>query len=639
MPKTVQALFAGFVFFLINPQVVADGLLQERYKMAREAQQDGDKKRYQQLRSSLAHYPLALYLDYYDLLPRVDRIGPDDALNFLAKAENSPLANRFKQRYLMSLGRRNQWGSFLQIAQTRPNNVTLQCFYYRAKHTRGFQQEALAGGEKLWLYGRSRPDACDPLFNHMEKAGVIDDGMLWQRMLLAFDARQQTLMRYLGKKLSKGQRPWADLLLDVYQHPHHLSRTQHFNQDRQHIRHIVARGLTRLAKKDPVKAIALWQRYDNTLSFDEKTRRHVTKTIARQSLIKKEEQAEDWVDSQLTRLSQDELIEIRLRWLLQQNRWADIAKWIAHLSQEKQQTSTWQYWRARALEELGLSGEAVATYQQLSAKRSFYGFLSAMKTNGEYHLQHQPLKVTPQMLPHVLSLPAIRRVEELMALGDVRNARSEWNFQLSRLETSQIEALARYALHKDWPSLAISAAIKAQAWDAVDVRFPDVHNGIFERFAKKRNVSQYDLLALARRESSFYPLAESSKGARGLMQLMPGTAKNTARKIGFRYRSRSQLFKPEDNVRLGSAYYKQMLDRYDGVRPLAFAAYNAGPNAVKRWLKKSAKTQPLDVWIETIPYRETRNYVQAVLSYGLVYQLKNGKEPIFLTEDEWKRQY
>ena len=122
------------------------------------------------------------------------------------------------------------------------------------------------------------------------------------------------------------------------------------------------------------------------------------------------------------------------------------------------------------------------------------------------------------------------------------------------------------------------------------------------------------------------------------MQLMPATARETAGKLGVPYRNEQQLFDPAMNIRLGSAYLKRLLDVYDGNRILAAAAYNAGPGRVKRWREQS-DNKPMDVWVESIPYRETRNYVQNVLSFDLIYQHKLQQPLRFMSERELNHAY
>ena len=200
------------------------------------------------------------------------------------------------------------------------------------------------------------------------------------------------------------------------------------------------------------------------------------------------------------------------------------------------------------------------------------------------------------------------------------------------------QELALLARQQGWHRLAIDAAGRAKAWDLLDIRFPMPYQSTFEQFASNQQVPATELMAIARRESAFYPKARSPVGARGLMQIMPATGKQVAASLGASH-STSDLYEVEHNVLLGSAYYRQLLDRYDGNRIFALAAYNAGPHRVDRWRKPGDADRSVDQWIEAIPFKETRNYVQAVLSYNVVFQYLQGNPGPLLSEAERSTTY
>lgn len=186
-------------------------------------------------------------------------------------------------------------------------------------------------------------------------------------------------------------------------------------------------------------------------------------------------------------------------------------------------------------------------------------------------------------------------------------------------------------MEQGWADLAIDAANHVKAWDIVDLRFPEAFAEDFANAAANNQVDSVELMAIARRESAFYPRAQSDVGARGLMQLMPGTAKQVAKHLGLPYR-RMRLFDPDYNVTLGSHYYQSLLERFDGHRPKALAGYNAGPHRVDRW---SQREIPIDQWIDSLPFRETREYVRAVLAYTVIYRARAGESGKLLTQKEW----
>jgi soluble lytic murein transglycosylase len=194
------------------------------------------------------------------------------------------------------------------------------------------------------------------------------------------------------------------------------------------------------------------------------------------------------------------------------------------------------------------------------------------------------------------------------------------------------------ATQKGWYRMAIDAAARAQVWDALDQRFPTPYQDIFKKNAALRQVSSTELMAIARRESAFFAGAQSPVGARGLMQIMPATGREVASSLQQRH-SQSDLFDVDHNVLLGSAYYRQLLDRFGGNRIFALTAYNAGPHRVARWRNKAGQGIPVELWVETIPYKETRNYVQAVLSYNVVFQYMQDDTQILLTPLEQEASY
>jgi len=239
----------------------------------------------------------------------------------------------------------------------------------------------------------------------------------------------------------------------------------------------------------------------------------------------------------------------------------------------------------------------------------------------------------------VTRLPALRRIEELNFHNKGTLAQSEWFKVLQdTADRGQLQDLALLASQKGWYRMAIDAATRAEAWDALEQRFPTPYQSIFKQYAAAQQVPSSELLAIARRESAFFPGAESPVGARGLMQIMPATGEAVATSLQQPHRA-SDLFDVGHNVSLGSAYYRQLLDRFSGNRVFALSAYNAGPHRVERWRHATGEGVPVEVWIETIPYLETRNYVQAVLAYNVVFQYLLGDTQRLLTPLERQGRY
>ena len=594
---------------------------------------------YEQLRPGLDNYPLAIYLDYYKLSGQASKVRPAEARRFIDLSQDTPLPNRFLAVYLMRAGKDRRWKDFLQVMPNEPNAIELKCYYFRAKLSSGDKLAAWEGAERLWVFGKSRPKQCDPLFEAWLKAGELSDEVVWARLLETFDARQKSLMTYVARKGSAELRPWSDKLLAVYSRPDRM-RSQSLPPSSPHSSDIASYGVAYLARYNPEKALQFWQQYRDQLSFSEEQASRAEYAIALRSLYNKTESHSDWLAQALKRLEDDKLVEIRLRWALGEQDWAAVRGTLPLLSTTAAENGEWRYWAAVAREEAGETDQARVEFVGLSKERGFYSFLAADRLGESYEFNNSaatvPLLVKPAR--PIAQLPAVVRIEELYFHEEDQSAHSEWFKVLQDAEAPRQESLASYASQQGWHRMAIDGANTAKAWDRLDLRFPMPYQETFDHYASVQKVPSTELMAIARRESAFFPAARSPVGARGLMQIMPATGKQVARSLG-RPHQRSDLYDVDHNVLLGSAYYKQLLDRYDGNRVFAITAYNAGPHRVDQWRNKAGETVPLEIWVATIPFRETRNYVQAVLSYNVVFHHLLGVERSLLTMAELQADY
>ena len=612
------------------------GQSRQDYATAVAAIRAGNWQDYQKLRPGLEQYPLAMYLDYYQLTGQLGRVRPQDATSFLERSADSPLPPRFLSQYLRRAGAAQRWTDFLTVWPQEPNSVELKCYYFRAKLAQGDRQAGFAGARKLWLHGKSQPKACDPLFRRWEAAGELTDDLVWERMLAAFAARQGSLMRYVSRKGSAALQPWSERLQRVYRDPSRLDIKGLSQADERTVQ-LVTAGLIGLARYSPEKALARWQDYSDTLAFSPQQTRDIEHAIALQGLFARSEGLRPWLPDVLQRLQDNKLVGIRLRWALAEQDWQAFRQTLPLLSAEERQSSTWRYWQAVALIDAGQKSRADELLSELSTERGFYNFLAADYLKSPYAFNARP----PMQVhaPDLQALPAVSRISELHHHEERNLAHSEWAKVLrDRPDPTRQEALAQIAAGEGWHRMAIDAANRARAWDVLDLRFPTPYRAVFQAHAVTQNVPSTELMAIARRESAFFPEARSSVGARGLMQIMPATGAQVARQIGQRHRT-TDLYEIEHNVRLGSAYYRQLLDRYGGNRIFALAAYNAGPHRVDRWRSPAGDGIPVDLWIETIPFKETREYVQAVLAYNVVFQYLIGDTLSLLTVRERQARY
>ncbi|MEM6302244.1 MAG: transglycosylase SLT domain-containing protein, partial [Pseudomonadota bacterium] len=527
-----------------------------------------------------------------------------------------------------------------------PKREELRCYFARAKRGRGSVEQAWQLAEDLWLSGRSVDDACDPLFKLWRQAGGLNDELIWERALLAYGARQGSLLRYissLGSKeiqtsLAKLRNSYArpDRTLSIAKSIYDLTSSKggsdsDAGNDRHRATQLLVVGLERLSRYQPAKALSEFQSLPADL-LDTAQQQRLTRAVAFRGLLERDGAVRPWLDKNLASWRDDQLTEMRLRWALLESDFPTVSSTIGYLSPEKQKEGIWLYWHARSMEELGMAEPALQQFSAAASERSYYGFLSADKTGMPYSFNDAaPLEIDQPVFVSEHGLQAsLARIDELLALDENRLAHSEWVFLLQRENQAVQRGLASIAEQQGWFRFAIDAANRSRLRDVLAFRFPLAFEPEFLRGAAAENLPLSEVMAISRRESAFFPSARSSAGARGLMQLMPATGRAVARSKGTRIRT-SELYDIDRNIALGTAYYRQLLDDFSGSRPVALAAYNAGPNRVKNWLGKNL---PLDQWIETIPFRETRDYVKAVLAYAVIFDHRLGQDAQLLTSNE-----
>ena len=605
-------------------------LTQQRqyYDQAKAALAKGDKGPYQRYASALRDYPLEPYLAYDELTARLKWASNDEIEKFLAEHGDLPQISWMKLRWLRWLAERGEWQTFINYYDPKLNFTELDCLYGQYQLSHGMRAEGNATAEKLWLVGKSQPTACDPLFAMWAAEGQLTEQRRWQRAKLAAEARNYGLVTHLIKTMpalgNHGKR-----LLEVAQKPELLKQTARFSQTDPAMADVVGLGLRRLARQDPESALKLLDGYAQRMKFSSEEQVAIAREIGLTLAKRFDARALQVMAKYDPELRDNTVSEWRARLLLRLGRWEEANQLTRRMPAELGNTNRWRYWQARSLQlAQPNSQEPKALYQTLAKERDFYGFMAADQVQAPYQLNNKPLALNPQTIQKVRNSAAIRRALEFHARGQVADGRREW-YNVSRLfSRDEMVAQARLAYEMGWYFPAIRTISQAQYWDDLDVRFPMAHREHLVREAKNRDIHSSWVFAVTRQESAFMADAKSHVGAMGLMQLMPATAKETAKRFGIPLSSPQLAYRPEVNIQLGAAYLSQIYGQFNGNRVLASAAYNAGPGRVRQWLR-GADHLSYDVWIENIPFDETRQYVQNVLSYSVIYGEKlNAPQPL-----------
>lgn len=623
-----------------NVQVpsLASGLNEQRYhyNLAKSALHANKMEKYQENYALLGDYPLVPYLDYTSLRSRLTDLPYTEVDGFFAEYPGSFLAVRLRQTWLSQLALREKWEDYIKYYKPEVATTELQCRYLYARLQNG-DKTALDEVGSVWNVGESQPKACDPLFNQWLDTGHMTQELVWSRFKKAMDRRNLGLGRYLASLLTGEHQRMAQLYMKVDHQPHLMKRHSDFRQQSELMQQVIAHGIQRLARRQAEQAQEYWERYEAQQLFSEDLSRETKVTLVRY-LTRQDHQAEaERLLSSSAALRQTDVVEELIREALRDMDWEAVARRIRMLPREEQLSDRWQYWNARASEVLGTTGtdgtEPAKIYEMLAGKRSFYGFLAADITGRDYALEDVPAEVRPEAMEALASLPGMRRAKELWLTGNHAEAQAEWLFTTDTMSKSDLVTAGQLARQWGWYNKGIHAMIAGDLWDHLSIRFPLAYQEEVTRIATDVQLEPTLIYAIARQESAFAEYARSSAGARGLMQLMPATAEQTARRKGLKFNPQD-LYNPEHNIMLGSTYFHSLLERFNNNRILAMAAYNAGPYRVSRWISDPAKERPFDVWIETIPYRETRGYVQNVLSFSVIYGYRMGQATPLVTAQE-----
>jgi soluble lytic murein transglycosylase len=467
---------------------------------------------------------------------------------------------------------------------------------------------------------------------------VVEYGERYPDSPLPDDIRQHALVAY-----AKESR-WRDVLKVYDRAPRgtelrcYYLRAQWENGDKgvlPQVRELWLSGSSRPSSCDPLFEAAreLFEQESANLGLkDPALRERAAERIAWYSTIRGIEENRQWLDGWLANNGSADTLDQRARRSVIEQRWDELPDWVARLPAAARDDSRWQYWLGRAAEENGDDEAARAHWGRAAGQRNFYGFLAAERL-GQAPVFSNASPATDDSAP---TQPGLARVALLREIDEPQLAWDEWNWMLWHSSEGQRRKLAQHALQQGWYDLVVQASIQARAWNVLAWRFPAAHRDLFVNAARRHDLDPWLSMAVARRESAFYPHARSPVGAQGLMQLMPGTARKVARDAGQTPPDARQVMDPDINVALGTRYLAELLERFNGNRVLALAAYNAGPHRVDDWLAEEEDAVPADVWIESIPFYETREYVQAVLTYRVLFQGLHGnrEELVLLRPDE-----
>jgi soluble lytic murein transglycosylase len=598
--------------------VQADATERERFKAAWTAASRGDHDTFKQLRAGLADYPLYPYLAYEDFRHRRAQVQPAEMQEFLAAHSDWAFSRGLRLAWLKTLGKRNAWQALLDYGESATDTV-VRCYRARAQIQTGQLDGLLQEAQDLWAVGKSQPSECDPVFEWLKDQGGITPALAWERVRLAMMAGNPRLTLYLARFLPAPDREWLQRWQQLSQNRYRDLPNARSWPDESLSRMITSISLRRLALSDASLAWEAFNELDGHFSWTDTERGAALREIALQSAVALADITPQVMQALPVEFQDDQILQWWARQLLVSGDWRTLDEVITRMPPETRRDSRWRYWQAIAKERLGDGGAALSMRQQLAGESNYYGFLAADHLGWPYSICPLEPGVSEQDIQALASRPGIARALELRAVGLDNWALAEWSLAVARLDSAELKVAAALARGEDWHDRVIFLLGDSGDLQFYDWRFPLVWEKEVAEEAARNQLDPAWVHGVMRSESALAEAARSSAGALGLMQVTPATASRLSRHHGLPYRGWSELTQAAPNIRFGTRFMRELLDRYDQNPVLVSGAYNAGPNAVDRWLDTRPKGNA-DAWIEAIPYYETRDYIPRVLAFTAIYE-------------------
>lgn len=589
----------------------------EQFKLAWAAAKRGDHYSFRQIKDGLRDYVLYPFLQYEDYRNRRSQVPVDEMAAFLETHQDWAFTKGLRGAWLKSLAKSRRWADLVAHSNGVSDTV-LRCQRVRGqiilKQTDGVLNEA----QRLWVAGKSQPDECDPVFAWLIKNDGIPVSLAWERIGLAIEAGNRSLAMYLARFVPTGQRRWLDdwqkLNREGYSRLERAARWP----DNERTRMIAAASLRRLARDDAGLAAEKFEVLDNHFLWEESLGISLLRDIALYSAVAMEDDTVAHMVRVPVLFRDSQLLEWWVRFSLNRQDWKAVASVIEQMPEDTRTDDRWRYWLAQAGLRSGQVKPPSELLKELSKKANYYGFLSADELGLSYNICPRQADVGTQDIEKMAMVDGFERALELRKAGLGNWALREWVLASSRTPVSELKTVAALAVREGWYDRAIFALGNSGDLDLYDWRFPLLWETDVTGAAAANRLDPAWVYGTMRSESAMVETARSSANALGLMQVTPATGKQVAKKHGLPWKGVAQLKTAAGNLPIGTAY---MSDLYQELRQnpvLVSGAYNAGPNAVKRWLDTRPAGEA-SIWIETLPYFETRDYIPRVLAFTTIY--------------------
>jgi soluble lytic murein transglycosylase len=608
---------------------------------AREAFRKKDLNRLATLRASTAaeNPPLAPWVDYWELNARLNTARTPEIEAFYQRWPGTYVEDRLRNDWLLELGRRRDWqalaADYPRFRMNDDREVT--CYALLADHLAG--KDVRVAARAAWFAQKEADDGCALMATTLYEAKLFTLPEAWRRARVAIEANRPRAARQAALLVSPQAANEVD---DLSENPARYLLRKKGSADRQ-TQELVTLTLMRLAATDPdAVAAQLGAHWEGSLRPE--LAAWVWAAVGKQAALRLQTTAPthfqqaamlagkaavdiDWADDTLA---------WKARAALRANngspRWQQVVQAINAMNPNEQKDPTWVYWKARALQALardsadpaGLVAQSQEMLNGIAGQYSFYGSLASEELGRPIAMPETPAPLTAAERGAAQQHPGLARAMQLIAIGLRNEGNREWNFSLRGMDDRSLLAAAQLACDRELWDRCINTSDRTKVEVDMAQRYPLPFRREVTARSREIGLDTAYVYGLIRQESRFIMDARSGVGASGLMQLMPATARWTAKKIGLHFVP-SMITDRDTNLKLGTSYLKLLIDDLDGSQAMAAAAYNAGPNRPRRW-REGPPVEPA-AWAENIPFSETRDYVKKVLSNATFYAARLNNTP------------
>ena len=582
---------------------------------ARDAFQRGDIVKLNERAAKLDEdYALTPYVRYWQLRSRLADAQQSEIVAFLGRNDGSLVADRLRADWLRQLARNSDWTAFLrEYPKLGTADTELACFASQARMARG-DSGVLSQARPLWFTAQVLPESCLPIFKAMFDKQMLTAEDSWSRVRLALENGNLTGARMLLVYVPVSERPDVKILESIAKRPQrYLDKAPLLLKTRGQ-RELAVFALYKTAESWPEIAADHMRRIEGKLPDDE--REYAWAQIASVATRNLHAGALAWFKNAGNGMN-DRQLAWNVRSALRAGNWSEVLAAVNTMSAPERLRPQWRYWRARALIALGHPAEANLLLAPLSNEFNFYGQLAAEELGTSISSAPQTYHPSGDEVDAIAADRGIKRALALYRAGLRYEGALEWQWSIKDYEDKQLLAAAILAVRNDWYERAIDTAERTVILHDFGLRYPAPYRKLVQEYSQQLDLDEAWVYGLVRQESRFVHTARSSAGASGLMQLMPATARWVAKRLGMIGHHTALTETVDSNIGLGTYYLRQVLDSVDKHMVLASAGYNAGPRRAREW----TGSRPLEgaIYIETIPFTETREYVKKVMNNTLFY--------------------